>query len=57
MTRAARRKKLRKQAMVGAFVASTAFTTRPVQARDLADLLRHSRTLQAAQVAQASARV
>ena len=57
MTRAARRKKLRKQAMVGAFVASTAFSTRQVQARDLADLLRHSRALQAAQVAQASARV
>src|SRR5476651_1185328 len=42
MTRKARRKKLQQQALVSAFVASTAFAPRPAHGRELTDLLRHS---------------
>src|SRR5471032_3177786 len=56
MTRAARRKTLRKQALVGAFVASTALSTRQARAQDLENLLRASRALQTAQAAQDSTR-
>ena len=48
MTRKARRKRLQQRALVGAFVASTAFAARPAHGRELAELLRHSDALQSA---------
>jgi hypothetical protein len=48
MTRKARRKRLRQRALVGAFVASTAFAARPAHGRELTELLRHSDALQSA---------
>ena len=48
MTRKARRKRLQQRALVGAFVASTAFAARPAHGRELAELLRHSEALQSA---------
>ncbi len=57
MSRSARRKKLRKQALVGAFVASAALSARHAHARDLELLLQNSRALEATDAAdQSSAR-
>jgi catecholate siderophore receptor len=54
MTRSARRKKIRQQALVGAFVASAAMMPRRAVARELEQMLRASRALQAAQAVQTS---
>jgi catecholate siderophore receptor len=48
MTRKARRKRLQQRALVGAFVASTAFTARPAHGRELTELLHYSDALQSA---------
>src|SRR5471030_1707889 len=56
MTRKARRKKLQQQALVSAFVASTAFAPRPAHGRELADLLRHSDRLRRSDGLPAAAR-
>jgi catecholate siderophore receptor len=54
MTRSARRKQLRQQALMGALVASTAMVPRRAVAKDLQQMLRASAALEAAQAVQTS---